>query len=98
MLYSVELWSRFGIASVFLVNLLCDVDSLLLDSSLLTEEVSYEEITEAQLAQINGMQPDAIKHVKDNSQRASYFYNLQGQRVSNPAGIVICKNRKMLVK
>lgn len=90
-------FTRLGAVAIYTVNGETHYSDVVY-VDLLTEEVSYEEITEAQLAQINGMQPDAIKHVKDNSQRASYFYNLQGQRVSNPAGIVICKNRKMLVK
>ena len=65
---------------------------------LLPENITYEPLTEAQLAQLNEHFTDAIRQVKDDSQRNAYFYNLQGQRVSNPKGLVIYKNKKIVIK
>lgn len=64
---------------------------------LATEDVSYEPLTEAQLAQLNG-DPNAIIQVNNDEKPDSCYYNLQGQRVSKLHGLVITKNKKMLMK
>lgn len=65
---------------------------------LLTDEVSTKPLTEAQLAQLAGGDADGIALIKPTHQESYYNFNLLGQRVSRPAGIVISKNRKMIVK
>lgn len=64
-----------------------------------TEEVSYEPLTEAQIVQLDGNLTDGIVEVeKSNVSKDSCFYNLQGQRVNQPHGIVIRNGKKYLMK
>lgn len=64
-----------------------------------TEGVSYEPLTEAQIEQLEAKLADGIAKVKKNkTEKDSYFYNLQGQRVSHPHGIVIKNGKKYLMK
>lgn len=64
-----------------------------------TEGVSYEPLTEAQREQLDTLLPDSITMPKkNNTDRNSYFYNLQGQRVSDPHGLVIKNGKKYLMK
>lgn len=64
-----------------------------------TEGVSYEPLTEAQIEQLESRLANGIAMVKKNkTEKDSYFYNLQGQRVSHPHGIVIKNGKKYLMK
>lgn len=90
-------FARLGAVAIYTVNGETHYsDVAYLDMA--TEDVSYEPLTEAQLAQLNEQMPNAIINVNSDTQSTPCFYNLQGQRMSNPKGIVISKNKKMLVK
>lgn len=65
---------------------------------LLTEEVTYEPLTEEQIHQIEGHIAVAIEEVQETAQATSVRYNLQGQRVNTTAGLTICQGKKMLKK
>lgn len=65
---------------------------------LLTDEVSTNPLTEAQLAQLRGNAGEGIESIKAEGKKGYYNYNLQGQRMSRPSGIVISNNRKTIVK